>query len=145
MTKKKLLKTLRRIRRRNRLGVGATCAICGTDDVVTLRKVGERILCAECHLDRQGKRPTEKHHVVGRINDEFSIALPANDHAHLSDAQYDWPSETLRNTNANPLIKIAAWLRAITDIKFQLMKNAPVWALKLELINKYMTDRIGQN
>jgi len=117
--------------KRARLGQQAKCASCGANDLRVLQSA-TIVLCAECRLLRQSKQATERHHPAGRHNDPAAFGLPANDHATLSDAQYDWPPETLRNPHQDPLRRMAAWLRFFIDVFRHLADCAGEWAEMLE-------------
>jgi len=117
--------------KRARLGQQAHCANCGASDIHTLQSA-KVVLCAECRLTLQGKQATERHHPAGRHNDAAAFALPANDHASLSDGQNDWPLETLRNPHQDPLRRMAAWLRFFVDVFRHLAECAGEWAEMLE-------------
>jgi len=117
--------------KRARLGQQAQCVNCGASDIRALQSATV-VLCAECRLTLQGKHATERHHPAGRHNDAAAFKLPANDHASLSDAQNDWPAETLRNPNQDPLRCIAAWLRFFIDVFRHLAECAGAWAEMLE-------------
>jgi hypothetical protein len=57
----------------------------------------------------------EEHHVVGRENDPLTVALPANEHAIISDMGIEYTS---KKTNNEFLI----WLRAFRDILERLIE-----------------------
>lgn len=117
--------------KRAQLGQQARCASCGANDIRALQSATV-VLCAECRLTRQDKQTTERHHPAGRHNDPAAFTLPANDHATLSDAQNDWPRETLRNPHQDPLRRMAAWLRFLKDVFCHLAECACEWAEMLE-------------
>jgi hypothetical protein len=102
-------------------------------------------LCADCHNQVQGKPTFEHHHFAGRKNDNFSIPIPANQHAILSDAQYDWPWETLSNPDRDPLREFAAWFRGIHDLLIHLAEWLLNWATRLEALSKFLVNIIGAN
>ncbi len=124
--------------KRARLGQQAECANCGVSDIRGLQSATV-VLCAECRLTLQGKRDTERHHPAGRHNDLAAFALPANDHACLTDAQYDWATETLRNPHQDPLRRIAAWLRFFEDVFRYLAEHVQGWAHLLEAASDRLT------
>ena len=88
-----LRKLLRLQRKANLLGKDAKCEICGERDIRVLQNFGNQVLCVECRKGKMRISPFEDHHVAGRKNDDFTIRLLANDHAVLSDSQYDRPKE----------------------------------------------------
>lgn len=143
MSKQKLDQSLRLERKRQRLGEGARCQICGQTDIRVLELSRERVLCSECRHEVQGKPPVEKHHPAGRNNDSFYVPLPANDHAILTDCQNDWPTETLTNPSPDILHQIAAWLRAISDTLKHLAEMVEKWAKTLEELARYLATQIG--
>ncbi len=129
MSARELNRAVRHVRKRNRLGSRAVCELCGEHDIRVLFRKGKIIMCADCHLERQGKAPFENHHPAGRNNDDFNIPISANVHAILSDAQYDWPRETLSNPNQDFLREIAAWFRGIHDLLIHLAEMLLNWAI----------------
>ena len=145
MSEHELRRAVRHAKKANRLGPVPKCKICGEHDIRVLHKVGRINMCADCHNEIQGESPFEHHHIAGRHNDSFTIPLSANDHAILSDAQYDWPRETLRNPNQDPLREIAAWLRGVYDLLDHLANKLLVWATKLERVSEILENFIGVN
>lgn len=145
MSEEELNREFRHANKRNRLGSNAKCELCGEHDLRILRKVGKHILCPECHLESQGKVPIENHHPPGKNNGDFCFPIPANTHAILSDAQYDWPRETLRNPNKDPLLEIAAWFRGIHDLLIHLADKLLDWAYLLEIVSRFLAGVIGPN
>ncbi len=135
-------KTLRHRRKDLRLGPDATCTQCGEADRRTLQ-LSEVVLCAECRLAFQGKPTTERHHPAGRHNDAFIAPLPANPHAALSDAQIEWPQETLRNPDRDFLRILAAWLRFFADTFRYLSKQVLTWATTLESYSQHLASTLG--
>jgi hypothetical protein len=143
MSEKELNRTVRHARKKNRIGPGASCEICGEHDVRVLQRVGNRLLCADCRLEIWGRAASENHHPAGKNNDDFSISLPANDHAILSDDQYDWPGETLRNPDQDPLREIAAWFRGIHDLLIHFAEKLLIWASGLEGLSTFLKGMFG--
>ena len=137
-----LAKTLRRRKKELRLGPDGTCTRCGETDRRALQ-LSEAVLCAECRLASQGKPTTERHHPAGQHNDAFTAPLPANPHAVLSDAQYDWPKETLRNPDRDVLRILAAWLRFFADTFRYLSEQAVTWATALETYAEHLAMTLG--
>ena len=144
MSKPKLNRAIRRAIKGIRLGKDAECEECGERDILTLQLAGGHILCAECRLTQSGKSGVERHHPPGRRNDPFAVPLPANDHAILSDAQQDWPSETLKNQRRDALHRQAAWLRAIHDTRQHMADSSLPWAIELETLATYLTEKLGK-
>jgi hypothetical protein len=106
----------RESRRVRRFAPGAQCERCGERDTRTLIAAAAPVLCRECRAVGDGRSPIEWHHPAGEHNSEVTIAMPANDHAILSDYQQDWPLETLRNPDGSPLLRAAASVRAWLDV-----------------------------
>jgi hypothetical protein len=106
--------TARRARRRLRLGAADHCA-CGEDDPVVLRRTQNGTECAECQALRRTGHARELHHPAGHANSGVVVPLGANTHARLTDAQHDWPPDTLRNPRQHPARRLAAILRAAID------------------------------
>src|SRR4051812_48367218 len=110
MTDTTLKKAIRHQKKQIRLGPDACCASCQKADLLILQ-VATLVLCTECRLTLSSKSTTEKHHPTGQHNDSFSVPLPANAHAVLSDGQIDWPKATLLNPDGDFLRALAGWLR----------------------------------
>lgn len=142
-------------RKRETLGQYAECAVCRREtDIRTLRKARlddpngaplTVVLCASCQIQLQGKRPTEKHHMSGKANDAFTIPIPANDHAVLTDAQQDWPRATWRNPDGSPLLVAAATFRGWLDV-LQLMIDRTIgWIPELlESLDSWLRTTNGK-
>jgi len=145
MSKRELNRAIRHARKANRLGPDAKCTECGEHDIRVLRKVGKIILCDECENEIQGRPRLERHHLAGRRNDHFNIPVPANVHVILSDAQNDWPRETLINPDQDILRVIAAWFRGIYDLLIYLAEKLLNWATRLEALSKFLASIIGSN
>ena len=137
-----LATTLRHRKKAVRFGPGATCTSCGSRDLLSLQAT-DPVLCAECRLTLAGKPTTERHHPAGRHNDAFTAPLPANPHAVLSDAQVDWPTETLRNPDHDFLRTLAAWLRFFADTFAHLSQQALLWATTLERYATHLAAVLG--
>src|SRR5262249_1124547 len=105
---------LREDQRRRRFGEDARCSECGYPDSEAFQLEGQTVLCYECACLREGKSPIEQHHVLGRANSEETVPMPGNIHRWLSELLRDWPEELLRNVWRDPLLTIAAVIRAIT-------------------------------
>ncbi len=140
-------------RKQERLGEDDTCQICGEDDARGLHQVelidatGTPItvtLCASCHVQLQGNRATEDHHPAGRANDPFTVAIPATEHAILSDWQHDWPRETWRNPDGSPLLIAAASLRGWHDFVRLLIERTVGWIPGyLEQLDALLRQQLG--
>jgi hypothetical protein len=147
MGSNRLNHTLRQHAKTQRFGPDANCQRCGESDTRTLQDTTVRtrptVLCAECRLAIQGKPTTERHHPAGRHNDAYAAPFPANTHAVLSDAQYDWPDPTRLNPDGDFLIRLAAWFRFFADTFAYLSTRARVWAETLEIYTTYLTEQLG--
>ena len=106
---------LRREIRRKRFGPLAQCTSCGERDPLLLQQTSVGIECSRCEAVRMSGKPTEAHHPAGRANSSLAVILDANLHALFTDAQYDWPLETLVNRDRRPARRLAALIRALID------------------------------
>ncbi len=61
----------------------------------------------------------------------------------LSDAQVDWPKETLRNPDRDFLRILAAWLRFFADVFRYLSEQAVGWATTLETYSVHLAMMLG--
>ena len=140
--------------KRDRLGQYARCDHCDQETdprclrQVELAKPGDGaiavVLCAGCHLRLQGKPLEEDHHPAGRANDAFTVPIPANDHAVLSDLQHDWPTATLRNPDGSPLLAAAAALRGWLDVLRLLIERTVGWIPDaLERLDDALREYVG--
>jgi hypothetical protein len=94
-----------------RVGLCAKCA-CGESRPQALIEGSKPLICAECKRKKEGKSTKDRHHMAGKANSSLRILVPVNDHrAYLSEAQRDWPKETLENPDSNPHRKMAALIR----------------------------------
>jgi hypothetical protein len=102
-------------------------------------------MCAECRLEAEGKRTTEKHHPFGRKNDHFTVDEPANVHAVLSDMQEDWPEDTLRNPRRSPLRRRAAAQRAARDTLCRAVERLDADSQMNEELDEFLVEEVGEN
>jgi hypothetical protein len=142
-------------RKRDKLGQYAECSAsdCAENDIRCLRNAKvtgpdgvtvEVVLCASCHVQWLGKRATEDHHLSGQSNDAFTISIPANEHAVLSDAQQDWPGGTLRNLDGSPLLAAAAAFRGWLDILRLMIDRTIGWIPPyLESLDSWLRTTAG--
>ena len=137
MSRQGLRRALRHASKENRLGAGAKCQKCGEADVRCLRQIMDEIWCDECRLALQGKPRYEWHHSAGKHNDRYAFPMRANEHAIMSDFQADWPEETLRNPNKDPLLWLAAWRRANHDFHSHQAEMDDIVATLLEDIAEF--------
>jgi hypothetical protein len=153
-TQTNLAALAREHRKQERLGDDDTCHICGETDIRALRQIEPAssmegtitvALCASCHVQLQGKQPTEEHHPAGRANDPFTVPVPATDHAVLTDWQYDWPRGTWRNPDGSPLLRAAASLRGWLDILRLLIERTMGWIPAfLEHLDTILRQQLGE-
>jgi hypothetical protein len=68
----------------------------------------------------------EAHHPLGRQLSSETVRSPANLHAWQSERQRDWP--TVLRTEQDPLIVVAAALRAIGDFCAWVAAHAEAWS-----------------
>ncbi len=88
----------------------------------------------------------DHHHVAGRANDPTTIGVPTNDHvAELSERQRDWPEQTLRNPDGDPLLRAAACIRGCLETVVYLAQRLLLWIPKLlELTSAHLTHTNGR-
>jgi hypothetical protein len=103
----------RRAQRQRQLGADARCAACGEADVLVLYRVAGAIVCARCRRLARGESPLEANHPFGRANSAVTIPTDPNLHARWTDSQHDWPAATLVNPTGDPLLALAAAVRAV--------------------------------
>jgi hypothetical protein len=71
--------------------------------------------------------------------------MPGNDHRRLSDAQRDWPEETLTNPDGSPLLKLAAMLRGWIDyLRLLLERGVARIPPALEQLDQLLRAYIGE-
>ncbi|MGH9682859.1 MAG: hypothetical protein ACRD4S_04520 [Candidatus Acidiferrales bacterium] len=72
--------------------------------------------------------------------------MPVNDHrAALSVAQYDWPEETLENSDGSPLLAAAAHIRGFIDMLYYMIDKFLAWIPDLlEYLNSLLTKSRGR-
>lgn len=103
-------------------------------------------MCQECLRETQGKATTDAHHVAGQANAPTTISIPTNDHvAVLTERQREWPDETLRNPDRDPLLKWAACIRGCADTIWYLVEQLLLGAARgLEAVSKYLRELWGR-
>ena len=97
-------------------------------------------------VSRQAHRQagTEQHHPAGQHNLPVTVPIPINEHRILSDRQRDWPNETLKNPDKNPVLKAAGALRGWIDALTLIIERCIGWIpAMLEDLNEWLTTRIG--
>ena len=140
--RRRLEDQLRRLGSRN-----PTCSEpdCTERDPFALTGSVPDVLCYEHQTRSQGRTWVEDHHVAAKANDPDTVAsLPGNDHRALSDLQRDWPSDTLRNPNASPLIRAAAAIRGWLDVLWVILTRSVGWIpVALEQLDGLLTGQVG--
>jgi hypothetical protein len=137
----------RRHRRCRQLGTDTpACSACGETDPFALTGTAPNLRCYECHARAAGRAPVEHHHVGGRHNDPADVVpVPGNDHRVLSDAQAQWPVDTLRNPDASPLLKAAAAIRGWTDVLRVILERTVAWVPPfLEALDAHLRETLGE-
>lgn len=137
---------VRRQQHYERLGTrNPKCKLCDETDPEALTGKYPDILCTEHQCKEQGKPPVQKHHPSGQHNDPaFTVSIPANDHAILTDRQKDWPIDTLRNPHGSPLRKAAAAVRGFLDVLRLIIARIFGWVPDfLESLDNKLTTHIG--
>jgi hypothetical protein len=90
------------------------CARCGyTGDKLCQRN--RQPVCYECVLIEDGERTTEDHHPLGRDNSNDVVATPGNLHRFLDARKREWPASLKANVSRDPMLTLAALLRAYAD------------------------------
>lgn len=127
-----------------RIGQNQQCA-CGEQRPEALIAGSDPMICAACERIKTGQQIADDHHPAGRANSPETIPIFVNDHrAILSVAQYEWPPETLRNLNANPLLRASACIRGFADTLFYLIEKFVLWIPEfLEKLNSFLTEKLG--
>lgn len=87
----------------------------------------------------------DSHHPAGKSNSDFTVPVPVNDHrAILSQAQYEWPKETLENPDSSPLRAAAACVRGFVETAVYLTESLLKWiAGMLEVLDEYLQQKLG--
>jgi hypothetical protein len=124
--------------------VDAQCA-CGEKRPEALIPGSNPTICAECERKRRGQAIVDNHHVAGKANSPATIQIPANDHrAELSEAQYDWPKQTLENPDGSPLLAAAACIRGFVNTIYYLIERHLLWIPEmLETLHNLAAEKLG--
>lgn len=134
----------RRATAARRFGAGARCA-CGEARPEALIAGSNPVTCAACDRKEHGKTPIDNHHVAGRANSPITVPVPVNDHrATLSNAQYDWPRNTLENPEGSPFIAAAARIRGFANTVNYLIGQLLWVAEMLETADLLLGKRLGR-
>ncbi len=122
------------------------CGVCGRSDCHPAAFAGRHpnIICIECLARRDGRSPIESHHASGAGNDPAVLRIPGNGHAMLTDAQRDWPPETLSNPRQSPLLWAAAWFRGSLDLLAMLIALARAVPPVLEEVDEQLAAKLGE-
>lgn len=121
------------------------CTWEGCDEICPFMLTGAdpEIRCYEHELLRLGRPWLEDHHPAGRHNDPRTIPLPGNEHRVLSELQYRWPRETLRNPDGSPLLIAAALVRGWADVLYVVLVIVAGVPLYLEQLDAFLREEIG--
>ena len=135
----------RRQAAQRRVGLGAQC-VCGEWRAAALVADRTPIVCHACLRAAHGKVDIDAHHVAGRANDPTTIPIPTNDHvAILTERQRDWPEETARNPDGDPLLRAAACVRGFFDSLLYLAERLLLTtAMALESASAFLTENVGR-
>jgi hypothetical protein len=136
---------IRREKQRRRLGARLPrCHRCSEQEPPALIERKGEVWCYECLAEKVGRSRFEAHHLAGRYNDPFTVAIPGNWHRVVSDDQYNWDPRTLRNPDGSGLRATAATLRGGTDLVRLVIDRMSVVVPYLELLDVVLTDRHGE-
>jgi hypothetical protein len=121
------------------------CSWEGCDQICPflLSGVHPEIYCCEHDALRRGRPWLEEHHPAGRHNDPRTVSVPGNDHRLLSELQYRWPREALRNSDGSPLLRAAALARGWEDVLYVVMVLVAWVPLYLEQLDAWLRQEIG--
>jgi hypothetical protein len=127
-----------------RAGTGAKCA-CGELRPEALISGSNPTICAACDRENSGKNPFDDHHPAGRSNCAATLPIWVNDHrAWLSEAQRDWPVDTLENPDGSPLLAMAACARGYLDTDDYLKRNLLLANPEvLETLDAFLLKKLG--
>ncbi len=128
-----------------RAGTNRCCESCGEMRLEALVRGSKPTTCAECRRTLKGQTIMDKHHVAGRANSSVTVPIPVNDHrAVLSVAQFDWPSETLKNSAGCPLLRAAGSIRGSVDLVYYAIETSLRWiAEMLEVLSAFLEENFG--
>ncbi len=128
-----------------RIGLGQACA-CGESDPLALVEGTNPIVCAKCQRLQCGKNPLDKHHIAGKNNHSATISIPVNDHrTFLSEAQYEWPKDMLRNADSSPILAAAACIRGAVETINYILDRLLLWIVDLlHVLDSYLAQKLGR-
>lgn len=127
------------------LGTRTPTCRCGESDPFALTGAGPTITCYECQNVAAGRPRVEQQHVQGRHNGPDTVPMLGNDH-RVADAfkGLDWPETTLRNPDADPLVRAAGYLRGWLDLLDVIIHRTVGWIpLFLENLAAWLVGRLG--
>ena len=127
------------------LGTRTPACACGENNPFALTGAAPTISCYECQAVTAGRARIEQQHVQGRHNGPDTIAMLGNDH-RVADTfkRLDWPETTLRNPDADPLVRAAGYLRGWLDLLDVVIHRTVGWIpLFLENLATWLVARLG--
>lgn len=129
-----------------RIGVDKKC-ICGESRPLALIAGSNPTVCASCQRETRGEPFYDAHHPAGKANNRTTVTIWVNDHrAALTDAQYDWPEATWRNSSGSPALAGAASIRGYWETTEYLADRLLLEnALFLEALENFLVKRLGPN
>jgi hypothetical protein len=134
----------RKAKAQRRVGQGAACTRCGDGRPDMLVRSSRPKLCLKCYALENGTKTTQSHHVAGRANSPLTVEISVTDHRTLSEAQYEWPPETLRNVDGSPLLCAAGALRGTCDFIAELiLRLIECCAEFLENLDAWLREKYG--
>jgi len=102
-------------------------------------------MCHACRRGSQGKTTTDLHHIAGKANNPVTVPVPVNDHrAVLSEAQRDWPKQTLENPDRSPFRAGAACYRGFIDWVVYALETLLWIAELLEETDAVLSEKLGK-
>ncbi len=127
-----------------RIGQFKKCK-CGEDRPLALVPGSDPPMCASCDRVNKAQSPFDDHHPAGKANHPTTVPIWVNDHrAILSDAQYDWPDETWRNSSGSPALAVAASIRGYCETNDYLAGELLLRNVRfLERLEPFLEKRLG--
>jgi hypothetical protein len=105
----------RKAKASRQVGQGAFCIDCGEQRSNMLVRRSRPRRCLRCYAIKHGRKPTEGHHLGAEANSPLIVELPVKDHRTVTEAQHEWPPQTLQNPDGSPLLALAGSLRGVAD------------------------------
>jgi hypothetical protein len=106
---------VRKAKTKRRVGAGAFCVDCGESHADMLVQHSRPKRCVTCHPLKVRRKKSDGHHLGAKANSPLTVEIPVKDHRTVTDAQLDWPPQTLQNPDGSPVLAIAGCLRGIAD------------------------------